>query len=282
MPFFVVSRLLPLGLIVTYRRGSAACADFTVMVNRGDAVDRDDWRGLPTDKQMAFRIPISIMLDLPRLRARHPVITVSEYLRLHGLDPEIEASNGQWQRESYHTQPNVFESNRTNTPSLFVVENHWYHPEGTTRVDNIPQAMKDRGNWKPYSMSGNQETAGYWPFEVPTNISTRLAEVTQMRGVMDWDTVKVTLRAASELVPDVDLDDDEALEEVLNANGWEVVHTFMTRVFDLDKPVVRPLKQVVSRGSIRGLKDDYYHVDTDVVLIAGETHVGAKAVSTTP
>jgi hypothetical protein len=252
------------------------------MIDRGEAVGSDEWRNLPIDKQMAFRIPISIMLDLPLLRARHPVITVSEYLRLHGLDPEIEASNGQWQKESYHTQPDVFESNRTKVPSLFVVENHWYMPEGTIRVDYIPQAMKDRGNWQPYSRSGSQETAGYWPFAVPTDISTRLAEVMQMQGVMDWDTVKLTLRAASDLVPEVDLDDDKALEEVLNANGWEVVHTFMTRLYDLDKPVARPLKQVVSRGSIRGLKDDYYHVDTDVVLIAGEVHGGTKAVSTTP
>jgi hypothetical protein len=255
------------------------------MVNRGDAVDRDDWRNLPMDKQMAFRIPISTMLDLPLLRARHPVIILSEYLRLHGLDPEIEASNGQWRKESYHTQPNVFESNRTKTPSLFVVENHWYMPVpsgwGTIRVDYIPQAMKDRGDWQPYSTSGTQETAGYWPFAVPTDISTRLAKVTEMQGVMDWDTVKLTLREASELVPDVDLEDDKALEEVLNANGWEVVHTFMTRLYNLDKPVVRPLKEVVYRGSIRGLKDDYYHVDTDVVLIAGETHLW-KAVSTTP
>ena len=252
------------------------------MVHRGDAVYRDEWCDLPIDKQMAFRLPISIMLDLPRLRARHPVIILSEYLRLHGLDPEIEASNGQWQRELYHTQPNIFESNRTNTPSLFVVESYRYMPWGTTRVDYVPQAMKDRGNWQPHSMSEIQETTEYWPFVVPTDISTRLREVRQMQGEMNWDTVKVTLRAASELVPDVNLDDDEALEKVLNVNGWEVLHTFMTRLFDLDRPVVRPLKQVVSRGSIRGLKDDYYHVDTDVVLIAGEVHLGTKAVSTTP
>jgi hypothetical protein len=255
------------------------------MVNRGDAVGSDEWRDLPIEKQMAFRIPISLMLDLPLLRARHPVITVSEYLRLHGQDPENEASNGHWERESYHTHPNVFESNRTKTPSLFVVENHWYDPEGTTRVDYIPQAMKERGNWQPYSRSGSgsQETSGYWPFVVPTNISTRLAaEATRTRGVMDWDTVKDTLRAASELVPEVDLDDDKALEDLLNANGWEVLHTFMTRLNELDKPVVRPLKQVVPRSSIRGLKDDYHHVDTDVVLIAGgEIHARAKPVSTT-
>jgi hypothetical protein len=75
---------------------SEVCADYAVMVNRGDAVGRDDWRALPVEKQMAFRIPISTMSDLPHLRARHPVITVLEYLCLHGLDPEAESSRGSW------------------------------------------------------------------------------------------------------------------------------------------------------------------------------------------
>jgi len=65
---------------------SEACADYAVMVNRGDAVGSDDWRELPIEQQMAFRIPISTMINLPHLRAHQPVITVSEYLRLHGLD----------------------------------------------------------------------------------------------------------------------------------------------------------------------------------------------------
>ena len=60
------------------------------MVNRGDAVGSDEWRELPIEKQMAFRLPISIVVDLPHLRARYPVMTVSKYLHLHGMDPETE------------------------------------------------------------------------------------------------------------------------------------------------------------------------------------------------
>jgi len=206
--------------------GSAACADYTVMVDRGDAVGSDEWRELPIEQQMAFRIPISVMLDLPNLRARHPVITVSEYLRLHGQDSENESSRGSWARESYHTHPNVFESNRTKTPSLFVIENHWYELQGNTRVDYIPQAMKERGKWKRYSSPGNQESGGYWPFVVPTNLSMSLANIAE-GNPMDWDTAKSTL-SSSDLEPEVDPDDGEVLEGVLNANGWEVLHTFLS------------------------------------------------------
>jgi hypothetical protein len=196
------------------------------MVNRGDAVGSDEWRDLPIEKQMAFRIPISIMLDLPHLRARHPVITVSEYLRLHGLDPEGESSRGStgsWERESYHTHPNVFESNMTKTPSLFVIKNEWYGPSGSTRVDYIPQAMKGRGNWERYSPSQSQETGGYWPSVEPTDVSRRLA--IDNSGVLDWDAAKSVL-LSSKLEPEVDLDDDKVVEDILNANGWEVLHTF--------------------------------------------------------
>jgi hypothetical protein len=191
--------------------GSAACADYAAMVNRGDAVGSEEWRELPIEQQMAFRIPISVMLDLRHLRARHPVITVSEYLRLHGQDPDSESSNGSWLRESYHTYPNVFESNRTKTPSPSIIHHHWYDPSGTTRVDYIPKEMKEWGNWERYSSSDILESGGYWPFMVPTNISRRLVNATPENAVvMDWDTAKDALRS-SELDPEVDLDDDTTL-----------------------------------------------------------------------
>jgi hypothetical protein len=207
---------------------SEACADYAVMVNRGDAVGLDDWRELPIEQQMAFRIPISIMFDLPHLRARHPVITVSEYLRLHGLDPEAESSQGSWERESYHIHSNVFESNKTKTPSLFVIENQWYEPSGSNRVDYIPQAMKERGNWERYSPSQSQESGGYWPSVEPTEISEQLTNALgDFPAVLNWDTAKLILET-SELESDVDLDDDKAVEDVLNANGWEVLYTFFS------------------------------------------------------
>ena len=48
---------------------------------------------------------------------------------------------------------------------------------------------------------------------------------------------------------------------------------------DLAKTVVNPTRQVTKRSTIRGFKDDYYDVDADVVVLAGETHSGRKAVS---
>ena len=209
---------------------SETCADYAIMVNRGDAVGLDTWRELPIEKQMAFRIPISVMIDLPHLRARHSVITVSEYLRLHGLDPEAESSRGTWQRESYHTHPNVFESNKTKSPSLFVIENQWYEPSGSTRVDYIPQTMKERGNWESHS-SQSQESGGYWSFAEPTELSGRLSNAvseSDSPAVLDWDTARRIL-GTSEFVPEVDFDDDKAVEDVLNANGWEILHTFFSK-----------------------------------------------------
>ena len=209
---------------------SETCAEYAVMVNRGDAVGSDQWRDLPIEKQMAFRLPISVMIDLSHLRAQYPVITVSEYLRLHGIDPEVEfESHGSWLRDTYHTNPNIFESNKTKTPSLFVIENHWYEPWGSVLVDYIPQAMKERGNWVPYSLSQSQETGGYWRFAVPTNISKGLANSIVKDewdpDIMDWDAAKEFL-LSSKLGPEVDLDDDKAVEDFLNANGWEVLYTF--------------------------------------------------------
>ena len=48
---------------------------------------------------------------------------------------------------------------------------------------------------------------------------------------------------------------------------------------DFAKTVVSHLKEVVQRSSIRGFRDDYHDVDADVVVLAGETHLGTKPVS---
>jgi hypothetical protein len=205
---------------------STVCADFATMVNKGDAIGLDEWRSLPYEQQMGFRIPISLMLDLPRLRSTHRVITASEYLRLHGQDPESESSSGFWPRDSYIAHPNVFDSDETKTPTQFVIENHWYDPPGVNRVDYLPQAMKSRGRWEPYLDPETQETAGYWPPEEPTDVSDRLTSAMPEGGaILNWETAKSALRAAM-LGPGVDLDDDGVVQGILSANGWEVLHTF--------------------------------------------------------
>jgi hypothetical protein len=208
---------------------STLCADYATMVNRGDAVGSEEWRELPIEQQMAFRIPISAVVNMPNLRSRQPVITVSEYLRLHGQDPESESSNGHWFRQWYHTHPNVFEANKTKTPSLFIIENHWYDPTGTTRVDYIPETMKRRGNLDPQpGLDNHHDSAEYWPTVEPTELSINLSEtmVSHDGSSLDWDTAKSVLVDASDLIGDVNLDDDEVVESLLNVHGWEVLHTF--------------------------------------------------------
>jgi len=198
------------------------------MVNKGDAIGLEEWRNLPYEQQMGFRIPISVMIDLPRLRERHPVITTLEYLRLHGQDPESESSSGYWYRDAYLGHPSVFETNKTKTLTLFVIENHWYDPSGTNRVDYIPESMKNRGKWERHPGPEIGETAGSWPHEEPTGISIRLTSALPedtSNSFISWDAAKTALRE-SQLEPEVDLDNDEVVEEILNDNGWEVLHTF--------------------------------------------------------
>jgi hypothetical protein len=208
---------------------SKVCADYSTMVNKNDATGLNEWRILPYEQQMGFRIPISVMIDLPRLRERHLVITASEYLRLHGQDPESESGSGYWYRESYISHPNVFETNKTKMPTQFVIENHWYDPHGTNRVDYIPESMRNRGKWEHHFGPEIGETAGYWPDEEPTNISIRLTSaIPRNKFVINWETAKRSLRE-SKIGPEMDLDNDEAVEDVLKANGWEVLHTFYSQ-----------------------------------------------------
>ncbi|KAH8991482.1 hypothetical protein EDB86DRAFT_3046284 [Lactarius hatsudake] len=270
LPSFVYARACEYNITV--------CADYATMVNKGDAIGSEEWRELPIEKQMGFRIPISVIVNMTHLRSRQPVITASEYLRLHGQDPESESSSGFWPRESYHTHPNVFETDKTKTPSLFIIENHWYQPRDTVRVNYIPEQMKKRGGLERHPGPDNYDaSAEHWPPVEPTELSIKLAETAVDRGFpLDWDTVKDVLKS-SDLIGDVNLDYDDDVEEFLNAHGWEVLYTFPASLgMDFAKLIVGDLRQVAPRTSIRGFKDDYYDLDADVVVLAGETHLGTK------
>lgn len=271
IPSFVYARACQYNITV--------CADYATMVNKGDAIGWDEWRKLPYEQQMGFRIPITLMFDFPRLRARYPIITASEYLRLHGLDPESESSSGYWLRDWYISSPNIFEPNQTVLPSQSIIQNHWYDPSGTNRVDYIPEAMKSRGKWERYPESeiDDHENAGYWPPEDPTNISDLLTSMLpEDKAILDWGVVKSILRESNTTL-EVDLNDDRVVESVLNDNGWEVLHTFDSVLgMDYAKTVVNPNRQIAKRSTIRGFKDDYYHLDADVVVLAGETHLYRK------
>jgi hypothetical protein len=62
----------------------------------------------------------------------------------------------------------------------------------------------------------------------PTNISAQLTNALHdTPPVLDWEAAKRIL-GTSELDPEIDLDDDKAVEGVLIAHGWEILHTFFS------------------------------------------------------
>ena len=206
---------------------STVCVDYAPMINRNDGLDDDYWAKFPIEHQRGFRIPISVIVNMTHLRNRQPVITISEYLRLHGQDPESESISGFWSRQQYHTHPNVFEANKTKTPSLFIIENRWYQYKGTNRVNYIPEAMKRRGNLERIPKPENYDLDDYWPPIEPTELSRRLAaKLPSEFSTIDWRAVEEVLGNSIDLVGEVNLNDNEAVEEVLNTHGWEVLHTF--------------------------------------------------------
>lgn len=88
--------------------------------------------------------------------------------------------------------------------------------------------MKRRGNLDrhpgPENYDGSTER---WPTMEPTALSRDLHEAMLSRGSsLDWDTAKNVLLNSPDFAGDVNLDNDEAVEGLLNAHGWEVLHTF--------------------------------------------------------
>ncbi|KAH7928998.1 hypothetical protein BV22DRAFT_1030029 [Leucogyrophana mollusca] len=266
LPSFVYARSCEFDITV--------CASYAPMVNRGDAVHSDEWRKLPEAEQMGWRIPLSVMVNMTHLRQTQPVILVSEYLRLHNLSLDHEASNGQWETEKYHQHASIFETDPTKKPSLHIIENHWYDPKGINRIDYIPDDMRSRGNWNPEGGAKGKGEVGSWGTQDKSRIYTFLAGALSGRQhVLEWDKARSILQGLG--VGDVST--DEALEKTLRDNGWEVLYTYDGALgMEYIKNVVFPIRQVAPRDSLRGLKEDYGDVSADVLLVKGEIHYERK------
>lgn len=182
---------------------------------------------------MGWKIPITLMFNLTHLRQTHPVMLTSEYLRLHNISEDQEWSNGAWLRSTYHKHASVFEPNQERKPLLHVIENWWYDPAGVNRVDQIPQSMKARGGWDDDGGDFSQGQRGSWG-TVPSTVTSRYLQQAlpadrsflhyyEARAVLEMKPPEQNGRAGEKRL---DISTDEALEEVLRANGWEVLYTY--------------------------------------------------------
>ncbi|KAF8445925.1 hypothetical protein L210DRAFT_3392510 [Boletus edulis BED1] len=284
------ARLLDRTLILpsfVYARSCAykisVCADEAPMLNRGDAIGWDSWRDLPIEQQMGWQLPITTMINITQLRRFQPVITTAEYLRYAGLPSTHETTSGYWNRSGHHQSPGPFASHGDRMyakPTLFVIENARYDPEGVTRVDMIPDVMKERGGW----IAGNLGTvqASRWESHDHDTAQLLLKRLLLDKAVVEWDEARSAVRDLAVQMPEVigassDLESDAFLEQILNRYGWEVLYTFQGAAgMDFVKHVVTPIRQVAQRTSLRGFIEDYRHVDADIVLLAGETHLYRK------
>ncbi|EJT97837.1 hypothetical protein DACRYDRAFT_24792 [Dacryopinax primogenitus] len=229
-------------------------------VKRGEtSVERSiGMRDDPDAGRVGWRIPIEYMLDLPHFRSAHPVVLVSEYLTLHGLDPAIEWKSGMWGRGSYQ---------KDNTFAL--IHNQDYDPPAILRVDKLlPESQTYIGNW---TQKGELVQA-----------RIQLKKGTSEFGVMEWEDVKNDLRGAD----GIDVNDDESLVQSLREGGLSVLYTFQgSRGIDLIKHVTEPIRQVAPTTMLRGLVDDWDNITDEVLVLEGEVHLWRKPGSlrfTTP
>ncbi|KAG2059987.1 hypothetical protein BDR06DRAFT_993662 [Suillus hirtellus] len=249
---------------------NSVCAAYATMVNRGDATSTDEWRQLPLEKQMAWRIPVFLMFNLTHLRETHAVITVSEYLRLHNISADVETTNGRWDTDLYHRGVNIFSDSGVE-PSLYVIKNELYDAD-IVRVDQLPQTMRERGGW---NVTHGQ--VGSWTITEETVLSKALHDAMSSRAsVLDWDTVLIVMGDRRDQ-NETESSSTSSIANTLEENGWEVLYTYGGACgSDAAKDVAVPIRQAAPRNLLRGLYEDFGFIEQDVLLLEGEVHLGRK------
>ncbi|KAH7911165.1 hypothetical protein BJ138DRAFT_1007149 [Hygrophoropsis aurantiaca] len=253
---------------------NAACAAYATMVNRGDATGSDEWRNLPIDQQMAWRVPIATMFNMTHLRRTHSVITVSDFLRLHNISSDTETSDGHFDMDLYLNGTNVFHE-EGRTLSIHAIENEWYDPGGVVRVDSLPEDMRLRGGWSFEGGEPDRDMAGSWNDTEPTPLYLQLVDA--QRGgniIVDWPTVR---RVTTYHGYSLDNSTDEEVEQVIKENGWAVLYTYDGAAgMEYVQDVVNPIRQATARHHLRGHREDYGNITADVLFLRGEVHWGRK------
>lgn len=172
------------------------------MVNRNDAIGTDEWRELPIEQQMGWKIPIEVMIDIPHLRKKHNVVTVLEYLTLQGLDPSRETSTGKWDESYYRSGPHQ--------PSLFVIQNFHYDPPEIVRVDYWDHITYEKKKFPWITQD--------WSARIDEEL-VRMSTETE-KSVLGWE---VATEAVNRVISTTN---ETQIEQTLESAGWVILHTF--------------------------------------------------------
>lgn len=248
------------------------CAAWATMVNRGDAVGSDEWRVLPIEQQMAWKIPISLMFNLTHIRETHSVITVSEFLRLHNISSDVETGPGNWDTDAYHH----ISSTGRHEPSLHVIENDWYDPGDIVRVDRIPDDMRERGGWTPEGGDRSRAQTGTWSTTTDTSVYHALMDLVPSKRwpVLSRNDVRMVVEDGERITSQ---SSDEEIAAVLRENGFEPLYTYDGAAgMEAVKDVVLPILEAAPRERIQGFYEDFSNISAKVLLLRGEIHWDRK------
>lgn len=186
------------------------------------------------------------MIDIPHLRAVHPIMFVSEYLRLRGISGDVENSKGNWGGSDYH---------RGQQPSTHIVSYRDYDPEEIVRVDN-------------YDLE---------PWTTTDTLALRANEVLRTR-LEQLKKPQMSLAEAHATISSIKkIPDPEELMALLKEAGWEILHTWDGALgMDFVKWVVKPQIDVAPRENLRGFVQEYGPRTEEVLHLNGEIHLYRK------
>ncbi|CED85562.1 hypothetical protein [Phaffia rhodozyma] len=219
------------------------CASFAKMVNRGDALESDEWRDQPLEKQWAWVIPTELMIDVPLLQETHSIITTADFLLLQDQPASIETAKGNWNK-AYHPSASYHE-----------IPNRDYDTD-LVRVDRLPDGYR--------TLTHTQRTAGLG------GAVRKLFEGSKSGDVKDLGEL---LEKITELSGRTE---DEA-EKMLAEVGVWVLRTWQgSHKMEYVRTVTDPIKQVALGENMKGWWNDYHHITDEVLYLQGEIHYWRK------
>lgn len=182
------------------------------------------------------------MIDIPHLRSVQPIMFVSEYLRLRGVNAATESGPGRWEGPRYHSD---------HYPSHYTIYSRDYDPSEIVRVDSANPEL-----WVPNDTIANR-----------TNEALRKRLGDLKKPLMSLADARATISSVTQFS-----DSEELLTLVKNA-GWQTLHTWDGALGeDLVKWVVKPRIDVAPRDNLRGFIQDYGSRTEEILYLNGEIH----------